>query len=186
MDTIATVFRWLWRITKWSLVTLITILLMSVGTLKYAETLGYRKVDLPAATFYNDDEIVQVEGTLIGVEEPLANPFNTVEINCYKQSGKCSFLQAKTILNRYLDLYQTELTITQWSDNMVIATADDAICVRYVYMFNLIAGEVSAVRTKRANTSDERCEAATEIMHLRIVDPTGLKPIRIGGTSLAH
>lgn len=128
-----------------------------------------KNILLPPYSLSSVEGLVTASGSWISTTD-LANPIQTVQIECWKDFGHCWIIDSSLSNDKYLSLGSSIAEISKWTDD-VIETAPNSTaagCVEYFYRIDRRSKVVTSTRRTLDNKTG-LCEGINKesiIMHL--------------------
>jgi hypothetical protein len=130
-------------------------------------------VSLPPYSFYDSKDdffgVVGASGSWISTTK-LANPIQTVEIECRKEDGYCRIMDSSLSGEKYLSVGSTVEKIARWTDDVIETVPSPTAfgCVEYFYRLDRRSEVVTSTR-KTVDNETGLCKGIQEepiVMHL--------------------
>lgn len=104
--------------------------------------------------FNEVDGLVTVHGSWLSSTAVLANPLQTVEIECFRDLGHCFSYTAELSDDNYLSVSSELYEIEDWREDMVITRPNKFSCVEYQLTLNRRSKTATNIRHTINNTSE--------------------------------
>lgn len=104
--------------------------------------------------FSEVDGLVTAHGSWVSPTSDLANPLQTVEIECFRQLGHCFSYTAELSEGNYLSVSSELYEIETWGDDAVITKPNEFKCVEYQLTLNRRSKTVTNIRHTIDNKSE--------------------------------
>ncbi|MDR3347061.1 MAG: hypothetical protein LBN32_00450 [Helicobacteraceae bacterium] len=139
-----------------------------------------RAPSLPEFQLIVKEHVVIATGTLRFPEsEGTAFPYHTIRLLCIKPEGNC--YESKAILEgNSLSAWIWQYQIAKWDNQTIVAVADDAACVREVWVINFAKKSVIYAKSPRKEAArNPYCEAFSEVSGALIDGATAVELERL-------
>jgi hypothetical protein len=115
-------------------------------------------------------DLVDAQGSWLTPDTNLANPLQTVEIQCWQRFGYCFVNYAELNEGNYLSVNSEIYEIDRWADDIIQSKPNKLGCVEYQLTLNRRAETVTNIRHTIDNTTEFCKEMSKDPITLTLGD----------------